>query len=169
MSEPQPFVTYLESLREDRAALARLRRGLGRQPGTVADMFPYVAPWVPPDAPRPLEDAYYLVAALFASHPDAGGSGSMGDHFRRVVVDDPASADAVERRFTALLAAHPDDLAFYLRQAVSFLRSRGVPVDWHQLFADMCRWAHPHRPVQRRWARAFWGRPSAKDQTAKEA
>jgi len=168
MSEPHPFVTYLESLRENRAALARLRRGLGRPPGTVADMFPYVAPWVPADAPRALEDAHYLLAALFAAHPDAGGSGNMGEHFRRVVRDEPAAAGAVERRFTALLAAHPDDLPFHLRQAVGFLRSKGVPVDWQQLFADIRGWAQPDRPVQRRWARAFWGRSANEMQAAKE-
>ncbi len=168
MSEAQPFVTYLESLRENRAALAHLRRGLGQPLGTVADMFPYVAPWVPHDAPRAVEDAHYLLAALFASHPAGGGSGNLGDHFRRVVSDDPAGAAAVERRFTALLAAHPDDLDFYLRQAISFLRSKGVPIDWHQLHADIRWWGHPERRVQRRWARSFWGYSADTVETAKE-
>jgi len=169
MSEPQPFITYLESLREDRAALARLRRGLGRPAGTVADMFPYVAPWVPPEAHRTLEDAHYLIAALFASHPDAGGAGNMGEHFRRVVREYERSATAVERRFTALLAAHPDDLDFYLRQAVSFLRSKAVPVNWHRLYADIRWWGHPERWVQRQWARSFWGYSAGTPDSAKEA
>ncbi|MDI7276195.1 MAG: type I-E CRISPR-associated protein Cse2/CasB [Anaerolineae bacterium] len=169
MSEPQPFVTYLESLREDRAALACLRRGLGQPPGTVVDMFPYVARWVAPDAPRSLEEAHYLIAALFASHPAAGGAGNMGDHFRRVIREDERSADAVERRFTALLAAHPDDLPFYLRQAVSFLRAREVPVNWHQLYSDIRRWGRPERWVQRRWARSFWGHSAEAPQRDKEA
>ncbi len=169
MTEPQPFVSYLETLREDRAALACLRRGLGQPPGTVVDMFPYVARWVPPQAPRAIEEVHYLTAALFAGHPAAGGVGDMGDHFRRVVRADPESTVAVERRFTALLAAHPDDLHFYLRQAVSFLRSREVPVNWHQLFVDIRRWAHPERPVQRRWARSFWGHTAETSQGEKEA
>lgn len=169
MSEPQPFVTYLESLREDRAALAHLRRGLGRPLGTVVDMFPYVARWVPPDAPRALEDSYYLIAALFALHPDAGGTGNVGDHFRRVVREDEQSATAVERRFTALLAAHPNDLDFYLRQAVSYLRSKEVPVNWHQLCADVRWWAHPEHRVQRRWARSFWGYSPDSEPSVKEA
>ena len=32
------FVEYLEGLRNDRAALAALRRGLSQPPGAVADM-----------------------------------------------------------------------------------------------------------------------------------
>ena len=72
MTEPHPFVSYLEGLREDRGALASLRRGLGRPPGTVADMYRYVVRWLPDDAPRWREDAYYLIAALFAYHAVAG-------------------------------------------------------------------------------------------------
>jgi CRISPR system Cascade subunit CasB len=156
-----PFVNYLESKRDDRGTLAALRRGLGHPPGTVADMYRYVVPWLPDDAPPWREDAYYLVAALFAYHPGAGGSGNMGDHFARAQ-DPQGDSPAVERRFTALLAAHPDDLGSYLRQAVSFLKSKDIPVNWHQLLTDVMAWGHPERYVQQRWAWAFWGRPAKK-------
>jgi CRISPR system Cascade subunit CasB len=155
-----PFVEYLESLRGDRAALAALRRGLGRPPGTVPDMYRYVEPWLPAEAPPWVEDAYYLIAVLFAYHPAEGGEGNMGDHFARAR-DPQGDNTAIERRFTALLAAHPDDLPFYLRQAISFLRSKGaggIPIDWHTLFQDLRAWGYENRSVQKRWARAFWGR-----------
>jgi len=164
MTQTQPFVTYLEGLRDDRAALAALRRGLGQPPGTVAGMYPYVVRWLPADAPPGREAAYYLVAALYAYHPAAGGAGNLGEAFRRTL-DPQGDNTAVERRFTALLAAHPDDLDFYLRQAVSFLRSKEVPVDWHQLLADVLAWGHPDRYVQKQWARAFWGRSAQENQT----
>jgi len=162
MENEQPFVTYLQSLGEDRGALAALRRGLGQPPGTVASMYRYVVPWVSDDAPPWREAAYYTIAALFASHPAPGGKGNMGAHFadtRRPGGDDTA----IERRFTALLAAHPDDLDTYLRQAVSYLRSKPVPVNWHQLLSDVMAWGRPQRYVQKRWARAFWGRESAQE------
>lgn len=157
MSDAHPFVEYLESLREDRAALAQLRRGLGQPPGTATDTFRYVARWIASDTPRRVEEAHYLLAVLYASHPAPGGSGNMGEHFRRAGRD-AVDRTAIERRFTALLAAHPDDLPFFLRQAVSFLRSNDVPVDWQQLFQDLLAWGHPDRYVQRNWARAYWGR-----------
>ena len=162
MENEQPFVTYLESLREERGALAALRRGLGQPPGTVASMYRYVVPWVSDDAPPWREAAYYTIAALFASHSAPGGKGNMGTHFaqtRRPGGDDTA----IERRFTVLLAAHADDLDTYLRQAVSYLRSKEVPVNWHQLLSDTMAWGHPGRYVQKRWARAFWGRESAQE------
>ena len=152
-----PFVIHLEGLRDDRGALAAMRRGLGRPPGTVADMYRYVVPWLPDDAPPWREEAYYLVAALFAYHPGEGGRGNVGDHFASA--RDPQGDDtAIERRFTALLAAHPDDLDSYLRQAVSFLKSKEVAVNWHRLLSDLLSWGHPERYVQKAWARAFWGR-----------
>ena len=101
------------------------------------------------------------MAALFAYHPDPGGSGNLGQAFRRTL-DPNGDNTAIERRFTALLTAHPDDLPFYLRQAISFLQSKEVPVDWHQLFADVLAWGHPDRYVQKQWARSFWGRPPTK-------
>lgn len=159
MSQTEEFIGYLESHRQDRATLAALRRGLGQPPGTVADMYPYVVPWLSEDTPPWREAAFYTIAALFAYHPDPGGAGNMGRHFARAR-DPQADNTAIERRFAILLAAHADDLDFHLRQAVSFLKSRDVPINWHQLLIDVMGWGHPERYVQRRWARDFWGRPA---------
>jgi CRISPR system Cascade subunit CasB len=159
MTQAQPFIAYLENLRDDRGALAALRRGLGQPPGSAAEMYRYIVPWLSEDVAAWREAAYYQLAALFAYHPAPGGEGSMGRHFARVR-DRQADPAAIERRFTTLLAAHPDDLDVSLRQAVGFLRSKEVPVNWHQLLADVLAWGHPDRYVQRQWARAFWGRPS---------
>ncbi len=170
MSEKvNPFITYLESLRdrEDRGALATLRRGLGREPGSVVEMYPYVVPWLPAGLSRQAEAAYYLVAALFAYHPSPGGSGNLGDAFRGTL-DAQGDNTAIERRFATLLAAHPDDLPFHLRQAVSFLKSKERPIDWRQLLADLQAWGHPDGYVQKQWARSFWGRTREETQTTKE-
>lgn len=166
-TKPHAFVTYLESLAEDRAALAALRRGLGRPPGTAPDMYPYVIPHLPVGTGRRYEDACYLVAALFGLHPLSASGGNMGHHFNRTL--DRANPDhnvATERRFTVLLATHVDDLPDHLRQAVSFLKSRDqpVPVNYHQLLRDVLGWKHQARYVQRNWANAFWGRPAPEEQ-----
>jgi CRISPR system Cascade subunit CasB len=130
-------------------------------------MYRYVVPWLPERSRPAVDAAYYLVASLFALHPQPGGVGNMGNHFGRAR-DPQGDSSALERRFTTLLAAHPDDLHVNLRQAVSFLRSKEVPVNWHQLLSDVLAWGHPERYVQQQWARAFWGRPSQPTQTKKE-
>ena len=48
-NQSNPYITYLLSLKENRGALAALRRGLGRPPGTAPEMYPYVVPWLPED------------------------------------------------------------------------------------------------------------------------
>lgn len=156
--ETHPFIRYLQSLKtqNDRAALASLRRGLGQPPGTAADMYRYVEPFLGQEkSTRYKENAFYSVAALFAFHPMSIDFGNMGTHLARTRTD--SGADALERRFTALLAAHPDDLPDYLRQAVSFLKSKDVPINWDQLLRDLQNWGHEDRFIQKNWARSFWG------------
>ena len=154
-----PFISYLQTLaqQQNRAALAALRRGLGRSPGTVPEMYPHIVPWIPENAHPREEAAYYIIAALFALHPECTDTGNMGDHMAQAA-HQSGNPEAVERRFTALLAAHPDDLPEYLRQTVSFLHSKNVPINWDQLFADVKLWSHPQYGdvVRKRWATQFW-------------
>lgn len=163
MSQEQYFITYLESLAEDRAALAALRRGLGQPPGTAPEMHRYVVRFLPREA-QPnswVEQSYYLIAALYGLHPEQGTGVNLGHHFAQTLDPDPEKNTAIERRFTALLTAHPDDLAFYLRQAISFLKSRPEPiaVNWLQLLSDVLAWGNPYKQsqVQKQWAARFWG------------
>ena len=162
MSQTHNFVDYLETLAEDRAALAALRRGLGQPPGTVPDMYPYVVGRLPQDVyPNSwTEQTYYLIAALYALHPDSAAEGNLGSHFARTLEPNLDYSEAIERRFTALLTAHPDDLHFYLRQAISFLKSKDVPVNWHQLMWHVLTWGNPEKRtrVQKQWAAQFWRR-----------
>ena len=81
----------------------------------------------------------------------------MGQHFARAW-NVKGDNTALERRFTVLLAAHPDDVGDHLRQAISFLKSQDIPINWHQLLRDLVAWGHPDRFVQQQWARGFWGR-----------
>ncbi len=163
VQEVQPFIVYLQSLAEkqDRGALAALRRGLGQPPGTVAETFRYVEPWLGEKRSATREAAFYLVASLFSLHPKSTNIGNMGAHLAQTRSE--GGEDALERRFTALLAAHPDDLPFYLRQAVSFLKSKEVPVNWDELLWDIQNWEakrdDPRHSVQKKWASAFWSRP----------
>ena len=165
MNPQYPFVNYLQSKAEDRAVLAALRRGLGQPPGTVPDMFPYVVRFLADDVNRWTEQCYYLIAALYALHPQSAPAGNLGAHFARTLDPNADRNDAIERRFTALLTAHPDDLHFYLRQAISFLKSKDVSINWHQLLHDLLKWENPKRRpvVQKQWAAQFWrsGKPIA--------
>ena len=181
MTRPSPreraFAEHLRALagREDsgaRAALAALRRGLGKEPGEVAEVAQHVMPWiVESDRPETVA-AYFQVAALFASHRLAWADGersrmtNLGASFRRLVGND--ENPGAERRFVALLNAHTDELDRHLRHAVSLLKSQDspVPIDWAQLLRDIQEWTYEDRHVQQAWARAFWGSGRASEDGA---
>jgi CRISPR system Cascade subunit CasB len=161
MSE-NPFIARLEDLarREDRGALAALRRGLGLPPGAAAEMHPYVAPFLSAEAWTWRHQCHYIVAALFGLHPAAGGTGNFGETFRgiRQATGQPGGGDdSTEKRFMALLKCHHDDLFDHLRQAVSLAKSKNVAVNWEQLLKDIQYWDTDDARVQRRWSQAYWG------------
>ncbi len=159
-----PFIAFLKRLKkeENRAALAALRRGLGYPPGRMAEMHPYVMPFLPHEGWTWESETYYIIAALFALCPEPGGHGNLGATYQRVF-QDRGRAESIEKRFVAMLNCHRDDLAGHLRQAIGLARSTEVPVDWQQLHRDIRHWDHPEGFVQRNWARGFWGaaRPAA--------
>ena len=114
-----------------------------------------LVPWLPEN--RFLEDAAYTVASLFGFHSASGGTKSVGGALANIrSADGTSRPESVERRFTALLSAHEDDLPVHLRQAISLLRAHDIPLDWRRLIRDVQGWGHPDRYVQRRWARDFW-------------
>jgi CRISPR system Cascade subunit CasB len=157
-----PFIAYLEDHAEDRAMLAELRRGLGREPGEAAGMFPYVVPFLRNER----HDAdHYLIASLFALHPVSASSGNMGDHLRRYTdaVDDDT---ATTRRFVQLLNLRRTALNSPLRQHISMLKAKEIAVNWHQLMVDLQYWGHDDHFVQKRWASAYW-RSQEKSQSKK--
>lgn len=158
------FIEHLLNLKggpNGRRALATLRRGLGKPPGSEPEMHRYVlAPQVAPARWEWEEDMRYLVAALFALHPENANDrrSNLGAHFAALCEGDSEPSPAVERRFNALLDSHPDDLYRTLQPAISLLKSKRVAVNWDQLLRDLQRWedADQRRDVQRAWAKQFW-------------
>jgi CRISPR system Cascade subunit CasB len=149
--------------RGDRAALAKLRRGLGKDAGAAPDRDIWVYAHLHGAAPEHEEPAT-LVASLYALWHQGGGdfrraARTLGGSFRQL--RDATDSGSVEKRFVALLDSEAEDLPHRLRQAVSLLKSKGIPVNWLQLLEDLLRWESPRRPVQRRWAREFWAAQAA--------
>ncbi len=150
------FVRYLKSLekRQDRAALAQLRRGLGKPPKTAMEMFPYLGQFLSHDSKPRYENAVFIVAALFAYYPNAQSNiGNLGASLRRLKDD----SDSIEKRFVALLNAETNDLPYYLRQIIGLLKSKEIAVNWERLFKDIQNWNTDQRFVQQKWAEQFWG------------
>jgi len=157
------FIAHLRKLadEDDRAALAALRASFRDPNAMAAAACPYVVPFLPAEENLRRDQAYFLVAALFAIHPDAGGDGvSLGHAFRAINDQQEGFSkgdnESLRGRFVALLDADAEDLPEHLRHAVSLARARQQPLDWERLLRDVLDWGHPSRHVQRRLARDFW-------------
>jgi CRISPR system Cascade subunit CasB len=158
----QSFIAHLSELVEqDRGALAQLRRGLGFAPGAFPRAYPYVERFVGPDrdANDPWRKALYLVAGLFALHPQHREGETLAaalGHLART-----RESGSIEQRFVALLGAGPEGLPNLLRQVVSLLAADGLAYDHVRLLDDLGIWLRPFDSegrdrIRQRWARDFY-------------
>jgi CRISPR system Cascade subunit CasB len=154
--------------------LAQLRRGLGRSLDDSPSVWPYVIPVG--GGSRWREEAAHVTLTLFALHQQSHEAGSMnrpgnslGKACRALATargDSGASAEGVERRFSAALGADTlDALAVHLRGLVTLLRGAAIPLDYPRLYRDLCAWRHPEarQRVALRWARDFFNTPDITD------
>lgn len=148
-----------------RAARATLRQGLREKPGQHMPSHRYVTPLLPDDSG--LHDACFLVAALYASHPEHSASMKSMGHTLREVATKVSGAEiqgsSTERRFVFLIDTHREELPVELRHAVSLARSQEVPVNYARLLAAIQDWGWEDKPVQRAWARDFWSPKTMND------
>jgi len=171
MVEINSLIKYLNEHREDRALMASLRRGLRYKGGYSAEVGRVIQSRLSQDAPLWLESAYALIAPLFALHPLEGGSGNMGNHFRGLCEPGQDIPSNIERRFMVLLSSGRDEIDDSLRQAISLLKSKQVPVNWDELIQNMIDWKHPNSErrdrVQKDWARKFWRTRTVENSSSK--
>lgn len=141
-----------------RAGLAALRVGLRSPDGVCLEAMPHVAPYLG-EREADQDRWFFAVATLFALHPqDQSKRESLGGAFAKLRKE----SDSIEKRFQLLLACDEENLWGQLVQIVSLLKSKGVPINWFRLLADLTSndWDDPERPLQLRWARDFY-KPAA--------
>lgn len=157
------FCEWLQRLVNEgnRGRLAALRRGLALGEEQLFLLYSQVPPGFLSQESEAGQKRLLLIAQLFATHPETWPEPNLdlrpnlGDSFR-LLAGDGEVPEAIKRRFDALLAAHPDDLPYQLRQAISLLAAHDVPVDWPQLLVDLGAWSWPDQPVQFQWSRSLY-------------
>lgn len=182
ISREQAFVQHLRQ-RSESADLARMRRAL-RDPG--AEVIPLVEGFlarIQDDyEARWKRICYYLVAGLWAStvsssqinqfrkEPEEEAEVGQSDEsdvskgYRRTLGHAIAQlylarnqSKSIEQRFISLLDADEEQLPYRIRQMVQLLKTEdGIRIYWSELLRDLLAWDYEHRPVQRKWARAFY-------------
>lgn len=154
----------------DGAVLAALRRGIGREAGTVPEMWPYYRELNDRGDVTPRLQAEHLTLSLFAVHQQ---SKPRSVHRRQVGVGTAMatlrnsgrfSEQAVERRFAAFATATSlAEAGTHLRGLITQLREIDQGMDYTQLMDDLVRWQYPESAgaVRRRWGMQFFIKPTA--------
>jgi len=157
------FVEALRRAQPDRGKMASLRRGLS--PATVMDAWPVVAS-LGGQIGQPGESVHVDIAALYATHPKESKDRNLGETCRAIAEPDASGKipESHERRFRRLLACdRAEDLSGQLRTWVRLAASKGVGLNYENLFDDLAWWNSSAERIRVRWARSFWHSSSKAD------
>lgn len=162
---------YLEGSAGARADLAQLRRGLGKPPGSVPEIWDITVGAVPArlswdrDEPSRGEQAAHATLTLFALHqqslalPAHRPEVPFGRAAGRLATSDGPSQEAVTRRFMAVATSVTiQEVLVHVRGLINQLKAQHLGLDYARLADDLLGLLTPgrERMVQIRWGRDFY-------------
>jgi CRISPR system Cascade subunit CasB len=161
------------------AELAALRRGVGRDAGSVPAMWRYYTQLNPDGHLTPRLKAEHVALTLYAIPQQSintlmhqAGTG-LGTALRALRDSDRFSPAAVDRRFNAAATATSlHEAAYHLRGLVRQLRQLSQGLHYTELWRDLVAWQYPDGAsrVRRRWGgQYFLGRSREHDDTTAAA
>lgn len=180
---------WLESLPEhpQRAELANLRRGVGRVPGEMPELWGSFLQDLPEELesrdgiPTCAEWAIYLALTLYAMHQQGRVLPAenmnrpqvrLGQAVRRLVKgDERPEESSILRRFNALATANSmTERAQHLRGIIQLLRAEKIPLDYLQLAEDLYWLQLPAAAarVRLRWGQDYYAPSQKRTQTTDE-
>lgn len=163
-----------------RAQLANLRRGIGRKPGDMPELWGMLFAEMPEEMlsqngqPTREEWAIYTALTLYALHQQSSKISEQNMHaagkpenrlgraVARLVKNEDNDRDRIAKRFNAFATA--DDMltaAHHLRGLIQLLRAEGIPLDYVHLAENLYDFQNPDfRPsVRLEWGQDFYDKP----------
>ncbi|MBR1392307.1 MAG: type I-E CRISPR-associated protein Cse2/CasB [Ruminococcus sp.] len=154
------------------ATLARLRRGAGKVPGELPELWGTFLNGIPDELlsrsgkPTEAEWAIYLSLTLYALHQQGSsesvnskdiGLGNAAANLMKEPTDD--ERERVLRRFGPVVTAKDmPELSHHLRCLVELLKSKGIKLDYVRLAKDIFdfQFDDSRKNVQLSWGRDFY-------------
>ena len=166
----------IEIVSGSKAALATLRRGIGKKPGDIPELLGYVLPTYAMATKRDLEtmveQAVYTALILYAFHQQGSNECmsdvsndeneyqySFGHAMRKLVNCDKDKETAITRRFNTVLTSKDiTALAVHLRSLISLLKNNGIKLDYGRFAADLFEFQQDdyRRKVILQWGRDYY-------------
>lgn len=158
-----------------RSTLAQLRRGVGKMPGEIPELWGFFLDGIPEEMmgrcdPSRAEWAIYAALTLFALHQQGRDTerewmSQKGNGFGQAVaklIHSEEDRGRVTRRFHAVAtASHMKELSHHMRGIVQMLRSESISIDYPSLAEDLYWYQIPKTTAQVRlhWGQDFYRRP----------
>lgn len=157
-----------------RAALAKMRRGVGKKPGDDPALWGMLFDDLPEQlegrgaAPTREEWAIYTALTLYALHQQGhkrdsenmnASDQSLGAAVARLTEHDEGAVDAVRRRFNAMATSSDmEELVWHLRGIVTLLRRSAIPLDYPMLATELFRFQTENgkAAVRLAWGRTYY-------------
>lgn len=169
-----------------RATLASLRRGIGKAPGSMPDLWDVTLGGLSEgllskgDEPTRGEWAVHTALTLYALHQQGKDpkkqcmnkeGESFGTAVRKLAEHDKNNEDAVRRRFNATAVSDSfERFSWYLRGLIQLLKAKDIPLDYSALTEDLYWYQFPDRrdSIRLKWGQDFY-RSAKKEETNGEA
>ncbi len=169
-----------------RATLARLRRGIGKAPGSLPDLWDVTLSDLPEalhgksEDPTHAEWAVHSALTLYALHQQGKDikkqcmnreENFLGTAVRKLAEHDKNNEDAVRRRFHAVAVSDSfERFSWQLRGLIQLLRAKDIPLDYPALTKDLYWYQFPDRrdSIRLKWGQDFY-RSAKKEETSGEA
>lgn len=154
-----------------RADLANLRRGVGKKPGDMPELWGLLFCDFPEELmsktgePTWAEWAVSGALTCYALHQQGAGQNAytegqrLGMAIRRLAGNEKEGMKAVQRRFNAFATArNMPECMHHLRGLVQLLRSKEIPLDYAELAGDLYEFQMPDGAarVRLRWGQDFY-------------
>ncbi len=154
MSDYQPVPLFIERLSQlGTGERARLKRCSGQTLNEARETALFYS-ILPNGVPQYKENIYFLIATLYAMAESTMAERDLGTSLR--LAQNPKNRKGLDRRVQILLDSDESQLPFRLRQAVHYLKSQQVTINWQKLLEDLLWWSSENHSVQRRWARSYF-------------
>lgn len=156
------------------ATLAKLRRGIGKEPGSQPELWEVTLAGLPEvlygsgDESSFGERAVYAALTLFALHQQGKDienncmheeQVNLGKAMRILILREPDREIATTRRFLATVTADSyDELMWHLRGLIQLLRTQDVKLDYPLLAQDLYKFQFPGNrdSIRLEWGRQFY-------------
>lgn len=157
--------------------LAELRRGVGKQPGELPELWGMIFEDMPEELlgkysePSKAEWAVYISLTLYALHSQSSDTDmnvekiSVGAAAARIVDEKQDNMERIMNRMSRILNFNTiKDIERHLRSLTELMKNDGVGLDYEMLARDLflLQSAEYSKSVKLKWGRDFYGYINAK-------